>query len=96
MRKYNVDDVVKIKEDFMTQPSNSVYCNHAMCHFAGKIFKIRSYELIGTKTVYTLNTCKSLDSKVNKDGYWLWDEKWLELVEPEININENELIGIFK
>ena len=98
MNKYTIGEYVKIKTSFDEIESERLNYAKEMLSFKGHVLKVRNYECDSRTTIYTLSDCQANDKNINGDGYWLWDEKWLEDPEPiiPIEIDEKELIGMFR
>lgn len=88
---FNDGDLVYIKPKL--EYSDKVMFNDSMSVFLGGTYTVYKKLSFG----YKLKECFSeSDPKVNDDGYWIWDEKWLEAAEQnEIEIEDNEFMNLF-
>ena len=85
---FEVGEYVKIKPD-----AKEITCmtgwNDQMDKFLGGTYKI----VRKTTHEYALEGVKSEGFVVNRDGYWLWNEKWLEDV---IEFEEDDIMSLLE
>jgi hypothetical protein len=88
--KYNIGDIVRIKKNAHRIVTNTFF-NNEMRKFEGKTYVIKRAYASYTPVNYELK-----DVTDKNTGYsWLWNEYWLEVVEPEIVISDNEFENMF-
>jgi len=90
---FNVGDYVYIKENAFEIKADTG-TNKDMTPYLGGVYKIRSVCEGGY--AYKLEDVCEEDSTINFDGYWMWDEKWLEPASAtNIEVTEDDFMNMF-
>jgi len=89
--KYNIGDLVRVKDN-AHQIASPIGFVDEMLQYRGNTYRIKAQMKGPHCNYYHLENAVSTGFSVN----WNFDEVWLEEPEPEITIDENEMMEMFR
>ena len=94
---YFVGDLVKVKDRKDISHHYAIGWAEEMNEFCGNIYEVINVDTNRGYPVYNLAFCCASKRYINGNGYWIFVDDWLELVDNKsFEITDNEFEKVFE